>query len=129
MLTWSMIPRTSQPWYANGKRLVTRKRLFMETCYKLIPGILARSLPMEGRRFEIEPEITSCILQVGYQILEVPISYKPRVAKKLNPWKDGWPALAMLLRRRFSQPFRFVQPQEMSTPEIKADEEQTTPVR
>ncbi len=101
----------------------------METCYKLIPGILARSLPMEGRRFEIEPEITSCILQVGYQILEVPISYKPRVAKKLNPWKDGWPALAMLLRRRFSQPFRFVQPQEMSTPEIKADEEQTTPVR
>src|SRR5438128_1858819 len=101
----------------------------METCYKLIPGTLARSLPMEGRRFEIEPEITSCILQAGYQILEVPISYKPRVAKKLNPWKDGWPALAMLLRRRFSQPFRFVQSQEMSTPEIKADEEQTTPVR
>jgi dolichol-phosphate mannosyltransferase len=101
----------------------------METCYKLIPGTLARSLPMEGRRFEIEPEITSCILLAGYQILEVPISYKPRVAKKLNPWKDGWPALAMLLRRRFSQPFRFVEPQEMSTTEIKADEEQTTPVR
>ena len=71
-----------------------------------MPGILARALPMEGRRFEIEPEITSCILQAGYKILEVPISYSPRVEKKLNPWKDGWPALAMLLRRRFSKPFR-----------------------
>jgi dolichol-phosphate mannosyltransferase len=78
----------------------------METCYKLMPGNVARCLPMKGRRFEIEPEITSCILQAGYTILEVPISYKPRVAKKLNPWKDGWPALAMLLGRRFSKPFR-----------------------
>lgn len=82
----------------------------METCYKLMPGILARALPMEGRRFEIEPEITSCILQAGYRILEVPISYKPRVAKKLNPWKDGWPALAMLLRRRFRKRFHFTEP-------------------
>src|SRR6266513_2098432 len=61
----------------------------METCYKLIPGTLARALPMEGRRFEIEPEITACVLQAGYQILEVPIGYTPRVAKKLSPWKDG----------------------------------------
>ena len=82
----------------------------METCYKLIPGNVARCLPMKGRRFEIEPEITSCILQAGYAILEVPISYKPRVAKKLNPWKDGWPALAMLLGRRFSKPFRVTEP-------------------
>ncbi len=82
----------------------------METCYKLMPGNVARSLPMTGRRFEIEPEITSCVLQAGYTILEVPISYKPRVAKKLNPWKDGWPALAMLLRRRFSKPFRVTAP-------------------
>ncbi len=78
----------------------------METCYKLLPGELARALPMEGRRFEIEPEITACTLQAGYRILEVPIKYMPRVEKKLNPWKDGWPALAMLLRRRFRKPFR-----------------------
>ncbi|MFL5703001.1 MAG: glycosyltransferase family 2 protein [Ktedonobacteraceae bacterium] len=94
----------------------------METCYKLIPGVLARALPMEGRRFEIEPEITSCILQAGYQILEVPISYKPRAAKKLNPWKDGWPALAMLLNRRFRKPFQFVPP----TPSPDLEEKQTT---
>lgn len=78
----------------------------METCYKMFPGELARALPMEGRRFEIEPEITSCILQAGYTILEVPISYNPRQEKKLSPWKDGWPALAMLLRRRFGKPFQ-----------------------
>ena len=94
----------------------------METCYKLMPGELARALPMEGRRFEIEPEITSCILQAGYQILEIPISYKPRTAKKLNPWKDGWPALAMLLRRRFGKPFQFV----TTTTSANIEEKQTT---
>ncbi len=77
----------------------------METCYKLMPGVLARALPMAGRRFEIEPEMTACILQAGYRILEVPIRYTPRKAKKLSPWKDGWPALAMLLRRRFQKRF------------------------
>lgn len=77
----------------------------METCYKLMPNVVARALPMEGRRFEIEPEMTSCILQASYSIEEVPISYSPRKAKKLSPWRDGWPALAMLLRRRFSKPF------------------------
>jgi glycosyltransferase involved in cell wall biosynthesis len=78
----------------------------METCYKLMPAEVARGLPMTGRRFEIEPEITACILQAGFTIFEVPISYNPRVEKKLHPWKDGWPALAMLLQRRFSRPFR-----------------------
>ncbi len=80
----------------------------METCYKLIPGPLARALPMEGRRFEIEPEITACIAQSGCKILEVPISYYPRAEKKLNPWKDGWPALAMLFSRRFKKRFHYV---------------------
>ncbi|GHO44763.1 glycosyltransferase family 2 protein [Ktedonospora formicarum] len=78
----------------------------METCYKMFPGSIAKALPMEGRRFEIEPEITSCLLQAGYTILEVPISYFPRQDKKLAPWKDGWPALAMLLNRRFGKPFQ-----------------------
>lgn len=87
----------------------------METCYKMFPGALAGTLPMEGRRFEIEPEITACILQAGYTILEVPISYAPREEKKLSPWKDGWPALAMLLRRRFGKPFRPAQPAQEYT--------------
>jgi hypothetical protein len=75
-----------------------------------MPREIAQALPMSGRRFEIEPEITACILQAGYTILEVPISYAPRKEKKLSPWKDGWPALAMLLNRRFSKPFQFTAP-------------------
>src|ERR1700730_926469 len=93
----------------------------METCYKMMPGALARALPMEGRRFEIEPEITACIVQAGYKILEVPISYSPRKAKKLSPFKDGWPALAMLLRRRFIKRFRFAAPAQ-----VEVLESQTT---
>lgn len=95
----------------------------METCYKMIPGPLARGLPMEGRRFEIEPEITACIIQAGYKIIEVPISYTPREEKKLSPWRDGWPALAMLLRRRFVSRFEFVAP---TPPNVS--EKQTTSV-
>ena len=98
----------------------------METCYKMIPGPLARALPMEGRRFEIEPEITACILQAGYQILEVPISYTPRMAKKLSPWKDGWPALAMLLRKRFIKRFDFV---AATTPTSETVEKETTTIK
>jgi dolichol-phosphate mannosyltransferase len=86
----------------------------METCYKLMPSNVARALPMTGHRFEIEPEITSCILMAGYKILEVPISYHPRREKKLAPWKDGWPALSMLLRQRLSKPFSL--PDENVTP-------------
>lgn len=98
----------------------------METCYKLMPGTLARALPMEGRRFEIEPEITACIVQAGYTILEVPISYAPRKAKKLSPFKDGWPALAMLLRRRFIKHFRFT---DTAPAQVEVLESQTTSVK
>lgn len=98
----------------------------METCYKLMPGTLARALPMEGRRFEIEPEITACIVQAGYTILEVPISYTPRKAKKLSPFKDGWPALAMLLRRRFLKRFRY---NDTTPAEVEVRESQTTSVK
>lgn len=87
----------------------------METCYKLIPGPLARVLPMEGRRFEIEPEITACVVQAGCKILEVPISYSPRKEKKLAPWKDGWPALAMLFRRKFVKRFNYTGPRTVGS--------------
>jgi dolichol-phosphate mannosyltransferase len=79
----------------------------MTTCYKLLPSSLLCALSLRGHRFEIDPEITARILQAGCRIVEVPISYEPRKDKKLQPWKDGWPALAMLMRCRFkmSSPF------------------------
>jgi len=100
----------------------------MEPRYKMMPGPLARALPMEGRRFEIEPEITACIVQAGYKILEVPISYTPRKEKKLSPWKDGWPALAMLLRRRFIKRFRFIEPTPTNVVEKQISKKQISNV-
>jgi dolichol-phosphate mannosyltransferase len=72
----------------------------METCYKVMLTSIATRLELECNRFDLEPEITAKIARMGYPIVEVPISYAPRQAKKLSPWRDGWPALSALLRYR-----------------------------
>lgn len=72
----------------------------METCYKVMMAPIARSLRIECNRFDLEPEITAKVLRQGYRIYEVPISYAPRVEKKLSPWRDGLPALRALWRYR-----------------------------
>jgi glycosyltransferase involved in cell wall biosynthesis len=75
----------------------------METCYKLIPGPVARSLRLRAQRFDFEPEVTAKLIRHGERILEVPITYRAREAnqgKKIS-WKDGFPALWALLRYRF----------------------------
>ncbi|MER3396171.1 MAG: glycosyl transferase [Acidimicrobiia bacterium] len=74
----------------------------METCYKLIPTDLLRSLDLTAKRFEFEPEVTAKILKRGIRIYEVPISYTGREfheGKKIN-WRDGITALWMLLKVR-----------------------------
>ncbi len=74
----------------------------METCYKLMPTEVMRSLNLQSRGFEIEPEITAKLARAGHTILEVPISYRPRTEhKKMRPLRDGWLALRTLLRCRF----------------------------
>jgi len=75
----------------------------METCYKLFPGKLIRSLKLNAKRFEFEPEVTAKILKKGYLIKEVPISYSGRThseGKKIT-WKDGFTAIFSLIKYRF----------------------------
>lgn len=72
----------------------------METGYKMMRAEVARGLNIECQRFDMEPEITGKIARRGYAIHEVPISYEPREAKKLSPWRDGLPALRAILRYR-----------------------------
>jgi len=75
----------------------------METCYKLIPLKLIKSLNLESKRFEFEPEVTAKILKKNIRIWEVPISYAGREyneGKKIT-WRDGIPALWTLLKYRF----------------------------
>jgi glycosyltransferase involved in cell wall biosynthesis len=76
----------------------------METCYKVFRGEVIRGLELKSNRFEIEPEMTAKILKKKYRIFEVPISYAGRgfeEGKKIT-WRDGFSALATLVRYRFT---------------------------
>jgi glycosyltransferase involved in cell wall biosynthesis len=75
----------------------------METCYKLFDRKLIESLQLRSERFGFEPEVTAMILRTGERIYEVPISYAGREVhegKKVT-WRDGFYALAVLVRCRF----------------------------
>jgi dolichol-phosphate hexosyltransferase len=97
-------------WFVIGNKLVTlwTNVLFnsylsdMETCYKLMPLSVWRSLDLKSNRFDIEPEITAKLLKSGHRIYEVPISYaaRGRVEGKKLTWRDGVTALWTLWRIR-----------------------------
>lgn len=75
----------------------------METCYKLLPGKFARSVQIDSKRFDFEPEITAKILKSRMRIKEVPITYSGRTineGKKIT-WKDGLAAIWTLFKYRF----------------------------
>jgi glycosyltransferase involved in cell wall biosynthesis len=74
----------------------------LETCFKLIPTELYRSLHVKSAGFGMEAEITGKLLRRGVRPYEVPISYKARSreeGKKLTMW-DGVEALGILVRER-----------------------------
>ena len=77
----------------------------METCYKIMRGDVARSLPLTANRFDIEPEITASLLQRRHRIMERPVSFTPRsrAAGKKIGWRDGVHAVGVLLRHRLQR--------------------------
>ena len=97
-------------WFVIGNKMVTlwTNVLFnsylsdMETCYKLMPLSVWRSLDLRSDGFDIEPEITAKLLKSGRRIYEVPISYaaRGRVEGKKLTWRDGVMALWTLSRIR-----------------------------
>lgn len=98
-------------WYVMGNKAVTTTAnvLFnsylsdLETCMKLLPTDLYRSLDIESQGFGMEAEITGKILARGIRPYEVPISYSARgreEGKKIT-WKDGVEAVWILSRIRF----------------------------
>jgi glycosyltransferase involved in cell wall biosynthesis len=77
----------------------------METCYKVMTRDIAQSLDLESNRFDIEPEITAKLLRAGHSILELPIRFEPRSraqGKKIG-WRDGFRAIQVLFKYRFSK--------------------------
>ena len=74
----------------------------METGYKLFVNSAIKNLNLKANGFDIEPEITAKIKKSGYNILEIPINFKPRLieeGKKIT-WKDGVKALWYLFKYR-----------------------------
>lgn len=73
----------------------------METCYKLIPANVFKSLQLVEQRFGFEPEITAKLAKhKDLKWAEVPITYNARNAeqgKKIG-WKDGFRAVWCILK-------------------------------
>jgi glycosyltransferase involved in cell wall biosynthesis len=84
-------------WFVNtlyGSRLTD-----IETCYKLLPTHLMKSLKLRSEGFEIDPEITCKLLRRKIFITEVPISYVPRTiaeGKKIT-WLDAVKAILQVV--------------------------------
>ncbi|MEU8259808.1 glycosyltransferase family 2 protein [Micromonospora sp. NPDC048999] len=97
-------------WYVMGNKGVTMAAnvLFnsyigdLETCFKLMPLGLYRSLQVRSRGFGMEAEVTGKLLRQRIRPYEVPISYRARgreEGKKIT-WKDGVEAVWILARER-----------------------------
>ena len=97
-------------WYVMGNKGVTTaaNMIFnsyisdLETCFKLMPLALFRSLRLRSAGFGMEAEITGKLLRRRIRPYEVPISYRARTrdeGKKIT-WKDGVEALWILARER-----------------------------
>ena len=77
----------------------------METGYKAFRADVLRDLELRENDFGIEPEITGQICKRKLRIYELPISYYGRTfeeGKKIT-WRDGFRAIWVLLRVRFSR--------------------------
>lgn len=76
----------------------------IETGYKAFRADVLRSLDLRESSFGIEPEITAKVCKRKLRIYELPISYYGRSyaeGKKIT-WRDGFRALWVLVRERFS---------------------------
>lgn len=97
-------------WYVMGNKTVTTMANViyncylgdLETCFKLMPLDLYRSLDIRSRGFGMEAEVTGKLLRRGVRPFEVPISYRARTraeGKKIT-WRDGVEAIWILSRER-----------------------------
>jgi glycosyltransferase involved in cell wall biosynthesis len=101
-------------WYVMGNKGVTTAANVLynsyigdlETCFKLMPVQLYRSLEIKSAGFGMEAEITGKLLRRKIRPYEVAISYRARSreeGKKIT-WKDGVEALWILTRERVRKP-------------------------
>lgn len=100
-------------WYVLGNKALAFWASFLfdawlsdiETCLKVAPTALWRTMSLRSSGFGIEAEVTGKFLVSGERIFEVPISYRARgreEGKKIQ-WTDGVAALWILLRLRLQR--------------------------
>lgn len=96
-------------WLANRFLSVLTNILYggkiadMETCYKILPSELLRSLELKENNFDIEAEISAKLLKRKLKITNVDINYKGRSyseGKKIN-FKDLITAVGILFKYKF----------------------------
>lgn len=69
---------------------------------KMVRLDVLESLHLTGSGFDLDFELTDKILRAGYEIVEIPASYRPRTVaegKKIRVW-DGFWALRVIVRDR-----------------------------
>jgi glycosyltransferase involved in cell wall biosynthesis len=99
-------------WYVMGNKFVTTAAnvLFnayiadLETCFKLMPLDLFRSLNVTSDGFGMEAEVTGKLLARRIRPFEVPVTYRARsreAGKKIT-WRDGVQAVWILARIRLT---------------------------
>jgi dolichol-phosphate mannosyltransferase len=74
------------------------------TCYKLVRTDIAQRLRLRCSGFDLDFELASALRRLGYDIAEVPITYRPRSiaeGKKIRP-ADGLRAITTMLRIRLT---------------------------
>lgn len=73
------------------------------TCYKMFTRQVLDRITLQCTGFEFCPELTGKVLNAGFSIVEVPISYHPRSTKdgKKIKMSDGWIALKTLTKVKF----------------------------
>lgn len=75
------------------------------TGYKVFNSDVIKNIWLESVRFEFCSEITAKVKRLGYDIIEIPVSYLPRSKKsgKKVRFRDGFKAIWTLLKYRFAQ--------------------------
>jgi dolichol-phosphate hexosyltransferase len=106
-------------WYVMGNKAITTAANILyncylsdlETCFKLMPTDLYRSLHIQSRDFGMEAEVTGKLLRRHIRPYEVPVNYSARTrqeGKKIT-WVDGVKALGILARQRVAAVPRQIQ--------------------
>ena len=72
------------------------------TAAKMVRMDVLKSLNLTGTGFDLDFELTDKILRAGHEIVDVPVTYRPRSVaegKKIRPWDGLW-ALRVIIRDR-----------------------------